>query len=708
MAAIFFALTAAYHGLTALAKFPLDATTDFVYTVVVAIFYGLLFVGLSRHFNENRPGVLKVFWRSTLYGAILFGVLEFVPWLSDKGSYANDTGVPIGLGSVFRTVVLSPLVIVYSMTVLFRLRELVLFKRTRRSVRQWYLMLIAMALASLAVYGADPALGINPFTGVMLGVSTILMVANSFRISRIVYLDLKEKASTIGFSVFLLAVLIMAVASDSSGLFPGDSYPFLRTYSPGLHLFALQCIVFGIMYCVTATLSLLFHLPTTGEFQQKAGELAALHSVARLTGEVLNKEKLVSTIVSSPIEAGMGDSAWLALTDLRSGSLRPHIAATHNISVDQITEMFDYDALYDEAAGQREPVVLNHAITDHRVKVRPGDRVSSMMIVPLRVRKEVLGALFLTKEVTQGFESNDVETVNTFADQAALVLDNARLFEEKIEKERLARELVIAREVQKKLLPQDVPTIAGLTVAALSVSAQEVGGDYYDFVEVDEKKWAFIVGDVSGKGTSAAFYMAEMKGVFRALSRLTDSPTTFLKYANRALVNSMEKNIFISVVYGVLDLETEVLTLARAGHCPVVVVNGHGQARFLRTDGLGLGLDQGELFASVLVEESISLKPGDVFVLYTDGVVESRSETGEEFGYDRLMEAVCRHHKKTASELHAALLSDLNRFLGKNQYDDDMTLLVLRWDGRETDLLDKTDAPDNLENEVSTPSPPTA
>ncbi|MCH7646618.1 MAG: SpoIIE family protein phosphatase, partial [Nitrospinae bacterium] len=189
-----------------------------------------------------------------------------------------------------------------------------------------------------------------------------------------------------------------------------------------------------------------------------------------------------------------------------------------------------------------------------------------------RARNEALGALFVAREVTHGFEKDDVEAISIFAAQAALALDNARLFEEQIEKERLARELAIAKEVQHKLLPQCLPSLEGLTLAASSVSAQEVGGDYYDFVQLDDQRLAFIVGDVSGKGTSAAFYMAEMQGVFQSVSHIAPDPQDFLTHANRALANSLEKNVFISVIYGVLDLKKEEIVLARAGHCPAAMI----------------------------------------------------------------------------------------------------------------------------------------
>jgi serine phosphatase RsbU (regulator of sigma subunit) len=680
-----FAITGIYRALTSLVKFSADTTTDLIYTTVVVVCFGMLFVALSYHYSEQRQGVLRIFWRSTVYASLLFGALAFVPDLAMPGEFRTGTGVPDNIRTVFRTVLLSPLVVVFAMALLLRFRELVMFKRTRRAMRQWYAMIAAMVVASLSLFGADPALGINVVTGILLGISVILMVANSFRLSRILYMNMKEKATSIALSLVLLVVLILAVVSSTSGLLPGRSHLFLWTYSPALNLFAFQCVLFGIMYCMTAGLSLLFHLPTTSEFQQKAGELAAMHTMARLTREMLNRDMMVRTIVGSPVDAGMCSTAWLTISDPRTGSLRPRIAATRNTTPDQINELFDLDALYDEAATRKEPLLLNQSATDHRVRARPGDGMSSLLVVPMLVRKDVVGALFVAKEISHGFETDDIETVKTFADQAALAIDNARLFEEQIEKERLSRELVIAREVQRKLLPQSLPEAAGLSVAASSVSAQEVGGDYYDFVRVDDHKWAFIVADVSGKGTSAAFYMAEMKGVFGALSRLTDSPAMFLEHANRALSDSMEKNIFISAVYGVLDVEKETFTLARAGHCPVVAVNHSGQSRYLRTEGLGLGMDRGVIFKKVLQEEAIVLSVGDVFVLYTDGVVESRNDAGEEFGYDRLMEAVCRHHGKPVADLHAALLGDLNRFLGEKAYDDDMTLLVLRWDGRETD-----------------------
>ena len=250
-----------------------------------------------------------------------------------------------------------------------------------------------------------------------------------------------------------------------------------------------------------------------------------------------------------------------------------------------------------------------------------------------------------------------------------------------IVRERLERELAIAREVQRRLLPQHLPQSDHVALSAMSLPAAEVCGDYYDFVQITDTCLGVIVGDVSGKGTSAAFYMAELKGIFQSVSRLTRSPAEFLTRANEALAQSLGKNAFITAVYGVLDTEAGVFTLARAGHCPTALARADGRVELLRAGGLGLGLDRGPLFEQALTEQQVALEPGDTFVLYSDGLVEARNRTGEEYGYERLADALRRHHRLGPDALRGALLHDLQQFAGHDAWDDDLTMVVLKWSG---------------------------
>ncbi len=686
----FYALGFGYHLLAWSAGTPLSFGLALLYNLVILGCYASLWLLLSHLFRQRRATPAKIFWTTLVLGAFLFGLalaiaqLGRAPGLATPGAgFDYNTGVPLTLATVVKTNVLSLLEATFFFIMLLRFRDLVLFKRTKSSLRNWYLMLGLMVLAALATFMKPPPTEDLPDPLLVLTMvpAVALMVINSFRLSWIVHLSFKEKTAIIGLSVLLLAMLGASLGIDERSLQPGSS-AFLMNYSFPLNIFLLLAIIFGILYCTTALLSLVFHLPTTGDFQRKADEMAAMHSLTHLVNQVFDSEKLVSTITASPVEAGSADAAWLAVADPETGSLRPRVIATHNIAPALVAELVDTAAFYQDVLATHEPLLLDQAPADHRLEARPGDGLGSLLVVPLVARDEMLGALFVTREVTHGFEKDDIEAISVFAAQAALALDNARLFEEQIERERMARELAIAREVQRKLLPQTLPVLDGVTLAASSVSAHEVGGDYYDFAPLDARRLAFIIADVSGKGTSAAFYMAEMQGVFRALSHLAPDPLEFLTHANRALANSLEKNVFISVIYGVLDLEDESLTLARAGHCPAITINLHGEARYLRSQGLGLGLDRGALFRKTLDVERIRLQPGDVLVLYTDGVVESRNAAGDEYGYDRLLEALRRHRHEDAPDLHAELLNDLNAFLGGiNQYDDDLTLVVLKWHG---------------------------
>ncbi|NND71354.1 MAG: SpoIIE family protein phosphatase [Rhodothermales bacterium] len=446
-------------------------------------------------------------------------------------------------------------------------------------------------------------------------------------------------------------------------------------------MFTSLTVIFGIIYSSTAFLSLLFHLPTTRAFRQKAGELAAMHSFSTLVGQVLERDKLYSTVVESPVSAEIADSGWLALADYSTGTLRPQVVSAISFERSEIEKMVDVPALFDELNSTRQPIHLEHAVADHRVKARPGDGLGSLFAIPLVARDECMGALFFAKSITRAFEPDDLEAITGFAAQAAMALDNSRLFAERLEKERLERELSIAREVQQKLLPQKLPTLSGLSIAATSVPALEVGGDYYDFLEIDDHRLAVIVADVSGKGTSAAFYMAELQGIFKSVAQLSPEPDSFLSTANRALRQLLEKNVFISVIYALIDTETGMVRLARAGHCPAAISDLSGEANFIRSRGMGLGLDSGDVFTKTLQVVEHQLQPGDVFVLYTDGVVESRSAAGAEYGYERLLVALAENRHEDAFELHNALVRDLNGFVVDGQYGDDMTIVILKWHG---------------------------
>ena len=253
------------------------------------------------------------------------------------------------------------------------------------------------------------------------------------------------------------------------------------------------------------------------------------------------------------------------------------------------------------------------------------------------------------------------------------------------EKRRLEEELRIARDIQMSLLPEGPASVPGLGVTAACRPAREVGGDYYDFIKLDGHRLGVLVADVSGKGTSAAFYMAELKGVVLSLSRFHQSPRELLIEVNRILAASLDARTFVTMTYAVVDLAARRLTYARAGHTPLVHVPrsaaGTPAARVLAPDGLVAGLqfdDDGAKFAELLEESSFPVETGDLVALFTDGVTEAMNVDSDLFGEERLCRILAEQVDLPFNALKQRILGDVEAFAGAAEQHDDMTIVLLR------------------------------
>jgi len=275
------------------------------------------------------------------------------------------------------------------------------------------------------------------------------------------------------------------------------------------------------------------------------------------------------------------------------------------------------------------------------------------------------------------------ELAESFNSMTASIED---LLREAAEKKRLEEELRIARQIQMSLLPQGPLEIPGLSVTALCVPAREVGGDYYDVLMLGDRRVGVLVADVSGKGTSAAFYMAELKGLVLSLSQIHESPRALLIAANRIIANNLDARSFITMTYAVVDLDKRTLTFARAGHTPLIHVapdQARPCAEILAPDGLVLGLkiDNGEMFERMLVEETLPLRGGELFVLFTDGITEAMNAADECYSDERLARLIEQHVAMPSAELRERVLRDVEAFAGDAPQHDDMTMILLRVEG---------------------------
>jgi serine phosphatase RsbU (regulator of sigma subunit) len=317
-------------------------------------------------------------------------------------------------------------------------------------------------------------------------------------------------------------------------------------------------------------------------------------------------------------------------------------------------------------------------------------------VVGLALAKSITGSvheLFTgTERVRQGDFTHKIavkaqdqlgELAESFNSMTASIED---LLRQAAEKKRLEEELRIAHEIQMSLLPQGPLTMPGLSVTALCVPAREVGGDYYDFLPLGEQRVGVLIADVSGKGTSAALYMAELKGLMLSLSEIHRSPRDLLIAANRIIKQHLDARSFITMTYAVLDLAARTMTYARAGHTPLIYVPGAGagvdarRVQILAPDGmvLGLTLDNGEMFERLLEEDTLPLHPGDLYLFFTDGISEAMNMQDDCFGETRLGQLAEDHADLRPDELRERVLREISAFVGDAPQHDDMTMILLK------------------------------
>ena len=251
------------------------------------------------------------------------------------------------------------------------------------------------------------------------------------------------------------------------------------------------------------------------------------------------------------------------------------------------------------------------------------------------------------------------------------------------EKKRLEEELRIARQIQMSLLPRGPLDFPGLSITALCVPAREVGGDYYDFFPLGPRRLGVLIADVSGKGTSAALYMAELKGLVLSLSQIYQSPRQLLIEVNRIISDNLDTRSFITMTYAVIDLDACTMTFARAGHTPVVFLkDGDGRgAQSLIPNGIVVGLripGAHEKFVELLEEQRIDLGRGDVIALYTDGITEAMDVRSDLFGDARLSRLVAEHGHLDAADLRERILREIEAFVGNADQHDDMTMILMK------------------------------
>ncbi len=307
-------------------------------------------------------------------------------------------------------------------------------------------------------------------------------------------------------------------------------------------------------------------------------------------------------------------------------------------------------------------------------------QVKTFLAVPLFYQKERVGVIALAnRHDGTPFRESDFEVLKSVGDQAAYAIHSAQLYSQLMEKRKMDHDLQVASEIQRILLPANPPNIPNFDLCATNLAALQVSGDYYDFIQVSDRYWGVAIADVSGKGIPASIIMAMCRSVLRSKAIGIASPAEVLRAVNRQLFPDIRKDMFITMIYAVVDTLTGEARFARAGHeAPLLCTSDFGTIEPSQAPGMALGIDDGEIFDQVIEDKIIPMKPGDTLVLYTDGLNEAIDESGEEFGRENLVAALKIAGNQGVDVLVKNIVERVQRFSSGHAQMDDITLAIIQ------------------------------
>ncbi len=421
---------------------------------------------------------------------------------------------------------------------------------------------------------------------------------------------------------------------------------------------------------------------------RRVKELNTLCEIGAIVTSVLDSEQVVQKVLDAVVDTLGFDQSFLMLVDEDAGTLRCQGSAGVSGEALEYVSQLEYDLDRDDVAVvltvQENRSILVEDVEDPPVGVdREAVRrigIRSFVTAPLRFADRQIGALVADRSgAGERVGEHDRRLLLGFADQAAIAIENARLYGEALEKRRLEEEVAAAARIQQLLLPKDLPRIRGMEVTGLSRPSRGVSGDYYDVLEDGAGRVWVALSDVSGKGMQAGLTMATLRTLFRTELEREQSLSEMMRRIAEGLWLSTAPEVFATFCFGLLDPETKTLTYVNAGHPFPLLVRATGGSTPVGGGGLPVGMDPN--FAATVglsyKEHRVTLEPGDVLVIYSDGVSEAGASGEDMFGEERLEAVVAEYREKGAEAVQEAICRAVDEFVGDAPADDDVTLVVI-------------------------------
>lgn len=423
------------------------------------------------------------------------------------------------------------------------------------------------------------------------------------------------------------------------------------------------------------------HARVYEELRQRTREMLTLIRIGHEIASILELDKLLNHI--APLLDRLIDYEFLlvGLIDEVTDEFVWHVEVGYGAQkCDRANRSKVSQGIVGRAVRERSAQIVNDVLRDpdyYLTDVWIGQGQRSEIAVPLIYKSKVIGVVALESNRTNAFNEYHGRILENIANHLSIAIVNAQLYEERVRREQqLEREILMARDVQRSMIPDKSPAIKGVEIAARLEPALNLSGDFYDYIPLSERRLGFMIGDVSGKGVRAAMGMAATRSILRSLSRRGDGPSRVMRDANMRLHRDLGTQLLVTLVYALLDTETMTLQYSNAGHNPPLLVRASGKSKSLKTGGLLLGVFDKQQYKS----ETLHLERGDVLFFYTDGLVEAHTAAPEkqEFGESRILDFVLSHRHLRAQAIVDAAINQINEFTAGAHQHDDLTLVVVK------------------------------
>ncbi|MFY0599410.1 MAG: SpoIIE family protein phosphatase [Cyclobacteriaceae bacterium] len=637
--------------------------------VLPQVFFSSFVISSFFYFRQiiskaDSINFMDLLWRVFITGLITtiasLGVRLFFSIFANNNISQN----PITVNFFYHVVV--GLMVLFIISTFVVWKRLILYQKSKNLIQLWsffeYFLLASLIFDLLG----NKMLSVN-FNVALVFLSGFSLIL-SFNLKWIAYLNFKQKWKSILFillsGVYIYHFLITLEEFSSTGLLTTD----LRD-----RVFIVSLFIFIILYSVITVLVTLFNLPTSSVFEKKLQEAVDFQKLSHSNKGGTSIEETSELLLESSMSAVFADAAWLQIRDENPLFLTRGVK---ELTIKDLEEKIKLEYVRDIIRYRSGEDVNTHKV----ISSLSHPDFKSILAIPIFIKGQQMGVLALLQEVGDAFNREMVDIIVTFVNQASISIENTKLINEAIENERYKEQLSIAKNVQKSLLPDKLSHNEKFDIVAYSVAADEVGGDYYDIIESEKNIFSLIIADVSGKGTSAAFNMAQMKGIFHSLAIQKENVSKFITMANKALGECLEKSSFITASYFKIDTENQTIQHTRAGHCPAIFHSAKAKKIcYLESEGLGLGILRNSEFNHYVEEKTITYQPDDLLLLYTDGIIEAKNPNGEQYGTKGLEVSLLRHIDKPLEEIKEGLIEDLQSFLEGEKLDDDYTLTVVKF-----------------------------